>query len=209
MNECQNLRDHADQLQKSLDSTLQWRNSFETSFTVREGELETRIKQLEGELRATTDIRIELQKQVSEITQREANNVQKLETTIINMRDAVERLERKNQELSAQLSVNSSSNTLTAASMSVHEVDELKQRIVFLEEQIAKLEQQLEKAREHLTLEKEKARHTQTDLWKKEKELSDAKIDLRIANRETKTSETENAKIKEELKLLNERVKVK
>lgn len=209
LNECQALRDHADQLQKSLDSTLQWKNSFETSFCVREGELETRIKQLEGELRAATDIRIELQKQVAEVTQREANNLHKFETVVVDMREAVERLERKNNELSAQLSAKEVSNAGSSSSATVHEVDELKQRIVFLEEQIVKLEQQLEKAREQLTLEREKARQVQTDLWKKEKELSDAKIDLRIANRENKTSENETAKCKEELKLLNDKIKVR
>ena len=35
--------------------------------------------------------------------------------------------------------------------------------------------------------EREKSRQMQSDLWKKEKELSDLKIDLRIANRELKS----------------------
>lgn len=73
---------------------------------------------------------------------------------------------------------------------------------------MGKLEQQLEKSRESLTLEREKARTTQSELWRKEKELSDTKIDLRIANRETKTSEAEVAKLKEAAKRFDGQLKV-
>jgi len=46
-------------------------------------------------------------------------------------------------------------------------------------------------------------------LWKKEKELSDAKIELtRIANRENKTSESEISKLKEDSKLWEAKLKV-
>ena len=59
-----------------------------------------------------------------------------------------------------------------------------------------------------MTLEREKSRQVQSDLWKKEKELSDAKIDLRIANRENKTSESEISKLKEDSKLWEGKLKV-
>lgn len=204
LTECQHLRERSEQLQRSLEDTLQWKTGFETSFCVREGELESRIKQLEADLRSTTDMKLDLQKKVADISQREATNLQKYETMMVDMQQAVERLAQKNQELLSQQSSFESSNSKSSAA----EVDEMKQKIVFLEEQIAKLEQQLEKTRENLTLEREKARQVQSDLWKKEKELSDAKIDLRIANRETKTSENENSKLKEEAKLWEGKLKV-
>jgi hypothetical protein len=45
-------------------------------------------------------------------------------------------------------------------------------------------------------------------LWKKEKELSGVKIDVRIANRETKTAESEVNKLKEEAGLFEAKLKV-
>ena len=87
-------------------------------------------------------------------------------------------------------------------------MEESKQKILFLEGQITKLKQQLERSRENLPLECEKSRQVQSDLWKKEKELSDAKIDLRIANRENKTSESEISKLKEDSKLWEGKLKV-
>jgi len=57
-------------------------------------------------------------------------------------------------------------------------------------------------------LEKEKSRTFQNDLFRREKELSDAKIDARIAGRETKTAEAEVAKLKESAKLFESQLKV-
>lgn len=204
--ECQKLRERADQLQRSLDGTLQWKTGFETSFSIREGDLESRVKQLEADLRSAADMRLELQKQVAEISLRETMHLQKYEIIVVDMREAVERLEQKNQDLVVQLS---SQESVHSSNHSVSpELEESKQKIIFLEGQVTKLEQQLERSRENLTLEREKSRQSQSELWKKEKELSDTKIDLRIANRETKTSETEIAKLKEESKLWECKLKV-
>ncbi len=57
-------------------------------------------------------------------------------------------------------------------------------------------------------MEKEKSRTFQNDLFRREKELSDAKIDARIAGRETKTAEAEVAKLKESAKLFESQLKV-
>lgn len=206
LSECQKLRDRSEQLQKSLDDTLQSKTGLETSFTVREGELEKKVKQLETDLKSAADMRLELQKQVSEISHRETMHLQKYENIVVDMREAVERLERKNKDLVEQLS--SYESSYTSSTSVVPEVEELKQKVVFLESQITKLEQQLERSRENLTLEREKSRTIQADLWKKEKELSDTKIDLRIANRENKTNEEEMKKLKEEAKLWEGKLKV-
>lgn len=206
MSECQKLRDRSEQLQKSLDDTLQSKTGLETSFTAREGELEKKVKQLEADLKSATDMRLELQKEVAEISHRETMHLQKYENIVVDMREAVERLERKNKDLVEQLSSYETSHTNSTSV--APEVEELKQKMAFLESQINKLEQQLERSRENLALEREKSRTIQSDLWKKEKELSDAKIDLRIANRENKTSEAEISKLKEEAKLWEGKLKV-
>lgn len=204
--ECQTLRERANQLQKSLDDTLQWKNDVETSFSVRGEELENRVKQLESDLRNAAELKLELQRQVADLSHRETVQLQKYENIVVDMKEAVERLERKNLDLQAQLSSHEAS-TITNQSTS-SEVDEMKQKMIFLEGQINKLEQQLERSRESLTLEREKSRQTQSELWKKEKELNDAKIDLRIANREIKTAESDLNKLKEEAKLWEGKLKV-
>ena len=201
--ECQKLQERADHLQRSLDDTLQWKTGFETSFSIRESELEKKVKQLEADLRSTADMKLQLQNEVAEISQREAMNLEKYEAIAVDMREAVDRLEQKNRDLSEQLSLSNSNN------QSVPEVEEMKQKILFLEGQINKLEQQLDRSRENLTLEREKSRQNQTELYKKEKELNDAKIDLRIAKREMTSTETEMAKLKEDAKQWEAKLKVK
>lgn len=200
------MRERAEQLQLSLDDTLQWKTGMETSFSVREGELEKKVKQLEADLRSATDTKLDLQKQIADISLRESMHLQKYENIVVDMREAVERLERKNHDLVEQLSSyeSSHSHNQTVAP----ELEEMKQKMVFMEGQINKLEQQLERSRENLTLEREKSRTLQSDLWKKEKEVSDAKIDLRIANRENKTNEVAINKLKEEAKLWEDKLKV-
>lgn len=60
--------------------------------------------------------------------------------------------------------------------------------------QIERLEGQMEKARERAVLSREEATQTKSKLAIVEKQLSDLKIDLRIAQRETKDAEN---KVKE------------
>lgn len=74
--------------------------------------------------------------------------------------------------------------------------------------QIGKLEQKLEKVNANLTLEKEKNRTLEHNLYLREKELKDAQLDVRIGARETKTAEAEVAKLKESAKLFNSQLKV-
>ena len=228
LDECTSFRERAEKLQKTLDETVQWRNSFESSFSVRESEAMERIRQLETDLRTATNTKLDLQRQVAEAAAREASHLQKYEGIVVDMKQAVEKLERKNNQLQEKLSGYESSS---ASNTNIVQEDEtLKQKIIFLEEQVcftlrvkrnvrvvlssiflgqvAKLEQQLEKTRESLTLEREKVRTTQTELYRKEKELSDAKIDVRIANRETKTSEAEVAKLKDDAKQFDSKLKV-
>ena len=94
--ECQKLQERSVRLQRNLDDTLQWKTNLETTFCIRENDLEKKVKQLEADLRSTADIKLQLQNQISEILNREA--------TIADVREAVDRLEQKNQNLTEQLS---------------------------------------------------------------------------------------------------------
>jgi len=101
--------------------------------------------------------------------------------------EAVGKLERKNRELEREEQMLNAQNlsslgSFSSSALTDHlESEELEQKVTFQEEQIAKLNEQLKLAREGLTLEREKSRQLELDLWKKEKEPSDIKIDARIA----------------------------
>ena len=95
--ECQKLQERSVRLQRNLDDTLQWKTNLETTFCIRENDLEKKVKQLEADLRSTADIKLQLQNQISEILNREA-------TIADDVREAVDRLEQKNQNLTEQLS---------------------------------------------------------------------------------------------------------
>jgi chromosome segregation ATPase len=213
-NECIIFKERADQLQKSLDESLVWKSYFETSFSKREAcDLGMRIRTLEEDLKSITHTKLELQQQLIELLLREAATIQKCEGITINMKEAVEKLEGKNRELEREKQMlnehlSSLESVISSNPTNHFESEELKQKITFQEEQIAKLDEQLQCARETLTLEREKYRQLELDLWKKEKELSGVKIDVRIANRETKTAESEINKPKEEAGLFEAKLKV-
>lgn len=58
-----------------------------------------------------------------------------------------------------------------------------------LKEQVQKLEKELQTLKETSTAERQTTKQAQINLWKKEKELSDANLDKRIALRESKRAE--------------------
>ena len=149
ISECGKLRNQASHLQKSLEDSLEWKNRFESSFSERESELESRIRQLERELRQTAETKLELQQQLSEVNFRETEHLNKYETLMIQMQEAVAKLEKENRQLSETKSLEA---TASAKTLPHKEAEELKQKINFLEAQITKLDQQLEKSRENLTL---------------------------------------------------------
>ena len=206
VSECNKLRSQAQILQKNLDDSLEWKNRFESSFSERESELEGRIKQLEQELRQTAETKLGLQQQLAQVSFRETEHLQKYETLVTEMQQSVAKLEKQNTELSEKLSAETKNSSTTAVPNAG--LEEFKQKTVFLEASVAKLEQQLEKSRENLTLEREKLRQMQSDGWKKEKELSDVKIDLRIANRELKSGQAILDQYRQTEKEWNDRVKV-
>lgn len=101
--------------------------------------MEQRIRQLESDLRAASNSKLDLQRQVAEATAREAIHLQKYEGIVVDMKQAVEKLERRNNELEERLSsfeANSIASS-TCATSPAHDDEHLKQKIVFLEEQVS------------------------------------------------------------------------
>lgn len=77
------------------------------------------------------------------------------------------------------------------------------------QEEVEKLKQQLQTMREDVTVEKQTAKQAQIALWKKEKELSDANLDKRIAVREAKRAEDKIKTLQEEKQKLQEKLSSK
>lgn len=69
-----------------------------------------------------------------------------------------------------------------------------------------KLEQQLQTLKADITTEKQTSKQTQLALWKKEKELSDANLDKRIAVREAKRAEDKIKTLQEEKQKLQDKL---
>lgn len=76
-------------------------------------------------------------------------------------------------------------------------------------EQIEKLEQEIQTMKENLNGERQTAKQAQISLWKKEKELSDANLDKRIAIREAKKAEEKIKTLQEEKQKLIEKLDYK
>lgn len=75
-----------------------------------------------------------------------------------------------------------------------------------LVEETQKLQQELQTVREGLNAERQTSKQAQINLWKKEKELSDANLDKRIALREGKKAEDKIKALQEEKQKLSEKL---
>lgn len=89
---------------------------------------------------------------------------------------------------------------------STHTVFEETNTDIHWPEKVEKLNQQVEALQEELTVEKQIAKQARLNLWKKEKELSDANLDKRIAIRETKRVEDRIKMLQEEKQKLQEKL---
>lgn len=85
-------------------------------------------------------------------------------------------------------------------------LQEYVQKNSFLEQQLKRIEQQLQVARENVASERQAAKQAQSTLWKKEKELSDANLDKRIATREAKTAEEKVKILTDEKQKINDKL---
>ncbi|KAK0088960.1 hypothetical protein PV325_010005 [Microctonus aethiopoides] len=140
--------------------------------------------------------KVELQQRLQESQDKEDEQLRKVDTLeelLQRLQQSVSKLESENACLRS--STENSQSKTNRTSIGKDNV----QKITLLEQQIERLERQLQTAREHVATERETAKQLQRNLWKKEKELSDANLDKRIAVREAKTME-EKIKIFEEEK---------
>lgn len=95
------------------------------------------------------------------------------------------------------------------ASTSFAELEVLTKSSANVDESVKRLEEQLKSTKEALTAERKNAREAQFALYKKEKELSDANLDKRIATRQAKSAEDKIKKLEEEKQKLQERINKK
>ncbi|XP_068087036.1 citron rho-interacting kinase [Anabrus simplex] len=170
-------------------------------------ESEAQVSALESELKQSSEERMKLQKKLHDATEKSselARKVSNLEDLFTVLRETSSRLESENCRLKEQISALGEVQQTVVCNHADN--TELVQQKVFLETQVEKLEAQLEKLREETVLERDAAKNVQAQLFKKEKELSDAKIDLRIAQREARAAEEELKGLQEEKKSWQEKL---
>ncbi|XP_015515772.2 citron rho-interacting kinase [Neodiprion lecontei] len=125
-----------------------------------------------------------LQRRLQDTLEKEEEYLQK----VGNLEEILRRFEHSVTKLEAE-NVSLKQSDYQKSGMSGISMKEAVQKISFLEQQLQRVEQQLQTARENTAAERQAARQAQSNLWKKEKELSDANLDKRIASREAKTAE--------------------
>lgn len=132
------------------------------------------------------------------IVEEQLRKVYNLEELLKRLEHSVTKLETEN----ASLKELDQAQATTCAAIT----DTTSTKIAHRQEKIEKLEQQLQALREEMTAEKQTAKQAQLALWKKEKELSDANLDKRIALRESKRAEDRIKILQEEKQKLQERL---
>ncbi|XP_012254353.2 citron Rho-interacting kinase [Athalia rosae] len=125
-----------------------------------------------------------LQRRLQDTLEKEEEYLQK----VGNLEELLRRFEHSVTKLEAENVSLKQSDHQMAGTSSISLV-ESEQKNAFLEQQLQRVEQQLQTARENAAAERQAAKQAQSTLWKKEKELSDANLDKRIASREAKTAE--------------------
>ncbi|KAJ9599608.1 hypothetical protein L9F63_009925, partial [Diploptera punctata] len=181
--ECSNLRTKIVDLEGELSESLMSRESI---VSARDSEREAHVATLEKELKEASGEKMKLVLRLQEAKDKEEEDSHKLETLeglLERLEQGLKRLEEENEKLKGE-----KNNEVDNTDKSIL-VKELENQKAILVAQVEKLEAQVEKVREVSILDKHVAKTTQDKLWKKEKELADAKIDLRIAQREAKTAE--------------------
>ena len=120
-----------------------------------------------------------------------------------NLEELLKRLENSVTKLETENAVLKQLDEVPSATRAtIVEVTDTK--VFHRQEETEKLKQQLQSLREELTVEKQTAKQAQLNLWKKEKELSDANLDKRIAVREAKRAEDKIKTLQDKIKTLQE-----
>ncbi|CAB3369572.1 Hypothetical predicted protein [Cloeon dipterum] len=168
--------------------------------------LEKKVADLEKDVNKLQAEKSNLEQRLEDATSKHEEQQQKfeaLEECMAKMEEKIESLEEENENLQS-CELNQSKRLSIAATVSITTPTQKESNantqkdIDCLKAQLEHVEAQLEKSREGAVLDRQACRTAQTDLFKKERELSDAKLDLRITQRELKTSESLNKTLQEE-----------
>ena len=141
-----------------------------------------------------------LQKRLQDSLEKEEEHLRKvgnLEELLRRLEHSVTKLEAENFSLKMETV---QPNVSTMPSRDVVRADS------HLVEETQKLQQELQTVREGLNAERQTSKQAQINLWKKEKELSDANLDKRIALREGKKAEDKIKTLQEEKQKLSEKL---
>ncbi|XP_058805938.1 citron rho-interacting kinase-like isoform X2 [Phymastichus coffea] len=194
------LKIENDQLKQHLESTKS--DLHETMINLEVNEA------LAANLERANQDKDVLEKRLKSTLQKEEEQGRK----VGNLEELVRRFEKSVMKLEAEnASLKTSHQQQSRASLNRRSGTSIEDtvRMSSLEQQIESLESQLKTIRENAEADRQAAKQAQLNLWKKEKELSDANLDKRIATREAKTAEEKVKKLQEEKQKLMERLNSK
>ncbi|KAL6257978.1 hypothetical protein P5V15_011574 [Pogonomyrmex californicus] len=142
-----------------------------------------------------------LQKRLQDSLEKEEEQLRK----VCNLEELLKRLEYSVTKLEAENATLKQLDEVPAATRAAI-IEATDTKVFFGQEETEKLRQQLQTLKEEITIEKQTAKQAQLALWKKEKELSDANLDKRIAVREAKRAEDKIKTLQEEKQRLQEKL---
>ncbi|XP_076382068.1 fatty acid synthase [Megalopta genalis] len=151
-------------------------------------------------LEQATQDKVALQKRLQNSLEKEEEHLRKVE----NLEELLKRLEQSVTKLEAENARLKTKTEQTCAGV-VSKTDIIKVD-THIEEQIQKLEQEIHTLKGALNAERQTTKQAQISLWKKEKELSDANLDKRIAVRESKRADEKIKLLQEEKQKLSEKL---
>ncbi|XP_045137030.1 citron rho-interacting kinase-like [Portunus trituberculatus] len=172
--ECSRLRQQLQNVSCQLNESIASLSSLGSTRSLKEEEQEAKIKELEQELKVVTGDKVNLQSQLMVVKAKEGEHkakISELELLLAKLDETVNQLEGKKHSTEAC-------------------EDMYKARLECLETQ-------LDGARSALAQEKEKVKKLTEDLKQFKQELSDCKLDLRVAEREAKSTQDTIAFLRE------------
>ncbi|XP_051160564.1 citron Rho-interacting kinase-like isoform X3 [Leptopilina boulardi] len=188
-----------DQLRNQLEATKSDLSDTLMSLEQRES-IALSLERVEQD-RATLELRLRSSLEKEEEQLRKVSNLEEL---LRRLEQSVSKLETENATLKA---IDHEKPQAPKRLSSIDYNNYHGKNISQLEQQLQKLEQQLQTANENLAAEQKVAKQAQISLWKKEKELSDANLDKRIATREAKTAEEKIKNLQDDKHRLLEKLK--
>lgn len=145
------------------------------------------------------------------ISEEQTRKVCTLEELVRRFEKNVSKLEAENASLKTHPQPTTRSSLNQSKSISISSTVEDSVKISSLQQRIEELELELKTCKEDAASDRQAAKQAQLSLWKKEKELSNANLDKRIATREAESAEKKIKTLQEEkqrlLERLNNRVK--